>query len=823
MKTIKSINLKFWLPISVLGLSLTLYLVTSLFQWSREKSNLFANTETQIRYDLSVSSREIDQLYSQNSPEEVTEALIYKSVNTNYKAIFILDTSNNTILKTGTRSPANEKYFNLSDKDRQYIESFKSDGKPKLRQDYDNNLIHAYFSLGTPNAQYLNDRTYLLILRYSLQTQIANSKKLLIDRNIITATLYITFIALLIFFYQYYFERPFTRLISSVNKFSQTPKAINPQITGHGEFHKMSEAVREMSEHVESLIEQTQMAQSEVDRGAQLLNSLFTAIPDLFFILNNELTILEYRAGSEQHLYAPPEVFLNKKMNEVLPEKVGKLFVEKANQCLASGELVTFEYELSIGKNTEIFEARLAKIPKTNTLITIARDITARKRNEDFVQRQAFYDALTELPNRYLAMDRLNQAILNSKRNNDQTSVVFIDLDDFKKINDTLGHDVGDAILVETANRLRSLLRETDTVARLGGDEFILILEQTHSSKSLSTLMSKIIANISQPYIHENRELLFSVSVGLAIYPIDGEDSKTLLRKADMAMYHSKGHGKNQFTFFTESMNKSMTRRVEIENQMSSALDKGEIFLHFQPQFDLKNSTLIGAEALLRWNNPILGNISPGEFIPIAEQNGMIEEIGRVVIKDSISQIRRFHKHLNSSLRIAINLSPRQTRDNTLLDYLDEQISIHQISGDRIEFEITEGVLLSKDSNVSKILNGFQDRNIALSMDDFGTGYSSLHYLQEYPFDMVKIDRSFIKKMQTSKQSFELVRAIISMAHHLKLKVLAEGVESADQLNQLKIFGCDYIQGYYMGPATSADDFIKKWSDVDHISELLDI
>jgi len=419
------------------------------------------------------------------------------------------------------------------------------------------------------------------------------------------------------------------------------------------------------------------------------------------------------------------------------------------------------------------------------------------------LQHQAQFDALTDLPNRVLAFDRLSQLILKSRRSDKLTALLFLDLDDFKKINDTMGHDAGDYLLIEAANRLRNTLRNDDTVARLGGDEFIIICGDLEQAKDAGPLAENLIDKFREAFIHDGRELRVTASIGVAIYPNDGETPTQLLQNADIAMYHSKQQGRNTYSYFNESMNEEVTRRLLLEEHMQSALNNGEFSLLYQPKIDINKHEVMGVEALLRWHNPVLGEVSPLEFIPIAEYNGLIIPIGQFVLTRALEVTEKWQHQFDSSFSIAINMSPQQFRDPKLIEFIANMIDQSAISRDSLEMEITEGVLMSGHSEIEESLIALKNLGVSIAMDDFGTGYSSLSYLRKYPFDVLKIDREFINDIFTDKSDQELVIATISMAHALGLKVVAEGVETTDQWDFLVSNECDLAQGYHFSKAVS--------------------
>jgi diguanylate cyclase (GGDEF)-like protein/PAS domain S-box-containing protein len=429
--------------------------------------------------------------------------------------------------------------------------------------------------------------------------------------------------------------------------------------------------------------------------------------------------------------------------------------------------------------------------------LAVKEDITIRKVHEEKILHQAHYDSLTGLPNRFLALDRLSQILRNAQREDHQAAVLFLDLDDFKKVNDTLGHEVGDQVIEEAARRVRWSVREEDTVGRLGGDEFIVLLASIPDKAAAAVVGEKILAAFRAVFRLGEREILLTTSIGISVYPDDGDDPKLLLRNADTAMYHSKAVGRNAYHFYTDAMNQDVARRLELEEQLHYALENGEFYLCYQPIVNIYTQSIVGAEALLRWNNPKLGAVSPVEFIEIAERTGRIVPIGEYVLRQAVQQAKAWHSRAKNPFRVAVNVSPVQFKDKRFLTMVQAILDEYQLPGDYLEIEVTENVLLSEKINAVELLNGLRDLGISLSMDDFGTGYSSLSYLRNYPFDTLKIDRSFIRDITSDPDDRELVVATISMARSLGLRVIAEGVETAEQLAILQTEKCDFAQGYY--------------------------
>jgi diguanylate cyclase (GGDEF)-like protein/PAS domain S-box-containing protein len=442
----------------------------------------------------------------------------------------------------------------------------------------------------------------------------------------------------------------------------------------------------------------------------------------------------------------------------------------------------------------------------TSHYLAVKEDITVRKQQEMQILHQAHFDSLTGLPNRFLSMDRLSQLLSEAERNKDKVAVMFLDLDDFKKINDTLGHETGDKLLIEAAARIQRALRSGDTVGRLGGDEFLVLLGGLEDAIGARPITEKLLATFKDPFRIDGRELIQATSIGVAIYPDDGDTASELLRKADSAMYHAKELDRNTYSFFTEAMNRDVSRRLALEEQMHGALGRGEFEVHYQPKIDIGSGRIIGSEALLRWNNPALGNVSPAEFVPIAEQSGLIVPIGRFVLAEALANSALWQSSYDADFHIAVNFSPCQFRDPQMVDYVNEAMQQKSITRGSLELEITEGVLLGGHSYIDEILAELKHIGVSIALDDFGTGYSSMSYLRKYPFDVLKIDRSFISDITVDQADRELINATIAMAHGLKLKVVAEGVETDGQLKYLKQQGCDYAQGYLFSKPIPAEE-----------------
>ncbi|HDZ39324.1 MAG TPA: EAL domain-containing protein, partial [Marinobacter sp.] len=534
-------------------------------------------------------------------------------------------------------------------------------------------------------------------------------------------------------------------------------------------------------------------AQNQAVFKDNMLKAVFQATPDLFFLMKEDGTIIDYHAGDKKNLYPLSKNATDEISIDVLPKDIEQKFREYINKAINKTGVSSFEYKLDMPHGICYFEARLCHLTEYKQIIIIVRDITEQYKSAEIIRQQAYFDTLTSLPNRFLSLDRLSQMLEETKRSAEKTAVLFLDLDDFKKVNDSLGHEVGDKLLVEAAGRLKCAVRKADTVGRLGGDEFIVLLRALSDKIDAVEVSKNLLKIFRDPFRIDGRELILTLSIGIAIYPENGSNASDLLRNADTAMYQAKSLGRNTYSFFTKEMNETMLRRFEIEGQLHSALERNEFEVYYQPKFNVKNGSIVGAEALIRWHSPILDNVTPDEFIPIAEHTGLIVPIGKFVIKKSLQVLKEWRKSHNRDYTMAVNLSPRQFKDEELVGFIKTHLDETGIEAKNLEFEITEGVLMIGKSYIDDALNELHNLGVKLSMDDFGTGYSSLSYLRRYSFDVLKIDRSFINGITLKKEDRDLVKATIAMAESLGLLVVAEGVELREQIALLDEFGCDLM------------------------------
>jgi diguanylate cyclase (GGDEF)-like protein len=436
-------------------------------------------------------------------------------------------------------------------------------------------------------------------------------------------------------------------------------------------------------------------------------------------------------------------------------------------------------------------------------------DITLRKVYEERLHYQANFDSVTDLPNRTLALDRLSGAVARARRHARKVGILFVDLDHFKKINDTMGHALGDKLLRQAAHRIKSCVREDDTVARLGGDEFTVILPDIGTSKDAESVSRKILDVFGRPFSLDNSEAFVSASVGISLCPDDGNDAETLMRNADAAMYQAKEQGRNTVRFFTPKLNERALERIRLEAKLRGALDRKQFILHYQPLVDMRSDQIIGAEALLRWPDSKNRPVSTERVIRLAEDTGLIVPLGEWVLHTACKQIKLWRAEGLGDLRVSVNVSSRQFRERSLVDAVTLALKRNRLSPDCLELEITEGLLMDDLPETKNAIGTLESDGVRLAVDDFGTGYSSLRYLTRFPLDTLKIDRSFIKDVLTDQAYATLVEAIIAMAHRLNLRVIAEGVETEKQLEFLRARGCDVAQGFYFSNALSPKEFGK--------------
>lgn len=542
-----------------------------------------------------------------------------------------------------------------------------------------------------------------------------------------------------------------------------------------------------------------------------------------------------YRVVNDSYIHGRKknkEEVVDHTVAEVWGEEVFSKFIkEKLDQCFC-GETISHQSAYEFNKG-ELNYIETTYYPCFNTArqvthaVVISHNITELKQSEEKIKLLAYYDSLTKLPNRLLFMDRLKHEIDMAIRHKTSMAVFFLDLDAFKKINDTFGHAAGDELLVAVSQRLQKHLRKSDTIgrpgevlsfvhplgrehfARLGGDEFTLIIPNLSDNRFSTIVAEKVVKLFKEPFIIAGKEMYISTSIGIAIYPDSGHDVETLIKNADTAMYSAKNLGKNTFRYYSPSMNAKAMEHINLENKMRRAIQNDEFLLHYQPLYEIETQRLVGAEALIRWQNKDMGLVSPMDFIPLAEETGMIIPIGKWVIRTACAQTKKWHDQGFNNLHIAINLSPRQFYDASLVDKIRSTLETTGIDPGLVELEITESAMMHDTDKMLHLLNRLKGMGLKISLDDFGTGYSSLTYLKKFPIDILKIDQSFIRGADLDGDDGAIISAIIAMCLQLKIKVVGEGVENEESLNFLKAKKCHIAQGFFFSRPLPVPDFQK--------------
>lgn len=498
----------------------------------------------------------------------------------------------------------------------------------------------------------------------------------------------------------------------------------------------------------------------------------------------------------------------------ILNESTRKLAANPVDIVLTHGHICGLaNHTLLISGNGTEYDIEDSAAPirdqdgKMLGVVLVFHDVSDTKKMAHKMTYLAEHDFLTELPNRLLLTDRIKQALSAAKRRNTKAALMFIDIDHFKKINDTLGHMVGDLLLKAVSHRLLECLRASDTLSRLGGDEFVVLLPEILDSYAPAEIAENLILKLKGPFMVDSHELHITISIGIAVYPEDGISADILHKNADAAMYHAKGAGRNNFQFFTEEMTRRVAEQVSLENKLQKALTNSEFLLMYQPKISLKTGRIIGCEALLRWRHPQLGMMAPDRFIPVAEDSGLIRPIGNWVLREACRQNQQWHASGLPKLPVAVNLSVIELRQSTFLQETTRVLLHSGMDPNYLELEITETIAMHEYADVVDGLHKLKEMGVQLAIDDFGTGYSSLSYLKRLPVNTVKIDKSFVRDIDSDANDAAIITAIISMSHSLGLSVIAEGVETKAQLEFLISHGCDEIQGFIFSPAVMPEDY----------------
>jgi diguanylate cyclase (GGDEF)-like protein/PAS domain S-box-containing protein len=537
------------------------------------------------------------------------------------------------------------------------------------------------------------------------------------------------------------------------------------------------------------------------------LRALFEAMDDVVFELDVRGRYVSIAPTNPSLLYRPREELLGKTLHEVLPAKEAEELLSHVQRSLESRKTEKVEYSLLIEGREAWFEGTITPLSQESVLF-VGRDITERKALEEQLAYQALHDSLTELPNRVLFTDRLRHALSRAKRRQQAVAIMFMDLDNFKVVNDSLGHQTGDRLLKSVSKRLRNFLRPEDTMARLGGDEFVFLLEDTDADGA-SRVAERILGELRTPFTIGRRQFFVTASIGITVGGYNEKQAAEHLRDADLAMYRAKHSGKARYAVFEETMNALALERLELEHGLRRAVERNEFVVHYQPEVALPTGRIVGFEALVRWKHPERGLLPPEQFIPLAEETGLIVPIGEAVLKAACRQAKEWHEQRPSDpLAVCVNLSARQFREPGLVDTVAHIIDEANLEPRHLFLEITESTAMSDVVATAATLEELHDLGVRTIIDDFGTGYSSLSYLERFPVDYVKIHHAFVGGLGKDFRAETLASAIISLAHALGLKVIAEGVETEEQLDRLRELGCDLAQGYYFarpltGKATS--------------------
>ena len=566
------------------------------------------------------------------------------------------------------------------------------------------------------------------------------------------------------------------------------------------------------------LIEFSDISEEEkLKSRLSFLQSMMDSIPNPIFYKTPDGKYIGCNKMFEKYVGISKEELAGKTVRDITSHDWKFQCARTDMQILGTGKLKPYETVITMpdgGSRNVIFSKALLKNSdgKPEAIVGTIQDITERKKAEDKIQKLAYYDTLTGLPNRQLLLDRIRIMVEHSKRNEETFAVLFIDVDRFKTINDTLGHTAGDQLLMNIANILKANVRSCDTVARLGGDEFVIVLTNV-DEKTVSHIAGKLMNMLSRPQFVNGHELFSSLSIGISMFPSDAEDGETLLKNADMAMYQAKEQGRNNFQFFSLDMNNKVMHRLVMENDLRHAMDRDEFYLEYQPQYNVDTGKMFGVEALLRWHKPEKGIMPPASFISLAEDTGLILPIGEWVLLRACFQNKEWEMNTGQKIITSVNISAVQFKQKNFLNSIKNILKVTGADPACIELELTESVLMTDVDQTLQTLKELKDLGLKLSIDDFGTGYSSLNYLRFFPIDRLKIDRSFVTNIMNDKDNAAITQAIIAMAETLKLKVTAEGVEQEDELNTLRSFKCHDIQGFLLARPSSPEIINKLMSD----------
>ncbi|MGE5299341.1 MAG: putative bifunctional diguanylate cyclase/phosphodiesterase [Acidobacteriota bacterium] len=541
-------------------------------------------------------------------------------------------------------------------------------------------------------------------------------------------------------------------------------------------------------------------------------------VNNLVLQINKKGILLDFKGRLENFLLTATDEILGKSIYDIMPPDIAQSVMQCTENALHTGDVQGCEYQSPTSEHH--YELKFIVNAK-DSVFAFVSNISDYRRAAEKARYLAHHDTLTNLPNRYLFNDRLKQAIAHAERGKKLLAILFLDLDNFKQINDTIGHRAGDQLLQIVADRLMKGVRETDTayrplpdeeafvVARLGGDEFTVMLTDIRNIQDPAKVAGRMLNALSQPFTIGAHEVFITASVGIAVYPLDGKDVDTLLINADVAMYQAKKQGRNNSQYYSASLNDFTIERFSVENKLRKALDHNEFMLFYQPQISISEGRMIGVEALIRWLQPDLVFIKPSEFIPLAEETGLIVPIGEWILRSACAQNRAWQKAGLQLFPVTVNVSSVQFRQNNFVETVSQILRETGLKPDYLQLELTESTIMYHSENINKKLQSLQAMGIQISIDDFGTGYSSMNYLKRFPLSTLKIDQSFVRDLVTNPTDQAIVKAIVALAHNFNLKVIAEGVETREQLAFLRGCRCEGMQGYLVCPPLNPNTIVQ--------------
>ena len=571
------------------------------------------------------------------------------------------------------------------------------------------------------------------------------------------------------------------------------------------------------------------MRASRVSRGlrvSETKNRAFVrAIPDSMLVVDEQGALLTHHRGKDGSPLLDERLAGKASVYEALPKSLADLWRHQVAEVIQTGNPQYNENRYTANGSRFFYETRMVPFTADSVLI-ILRDVSEQKRADARVRRLAFYDTLTGLPNRQSFLIQVAEAIRLAEENDGKLGILYIDLDNFKRINDSLGHSVGDALLRALSKRLEACVRRDDYVARsgrsdthlqiarLGGDEFTILLRELDNADEASTVAERVMTAFAEPILHLGQKFVITPSIGIATYPEDGTDIDALVKNADTAMYHAKSAGRNRISLFSGTMSIRSLEHLDLEDSLRRTIEEGGLELHYQPKLEIATQRVCGVEALLRWTHPDRGPISPAKFIPIAEDSGLILPLSDWVLQAACEQLKAWQGGPLDGLRVAINLSAQQFYKGDVDQQIIGALAERNVATDRLELELTEGTLMRDVEETIRRIQSLRDAGFKIAVDDFGTGYSSLSYLKRFPIDALKIDRSFVMEIDSPGDNDSICKAIIALAHGLGMKVIAEGVETEEQIQHLHFLDCEEIQGYYFAkpmPATELENFLQSY------------